>query len=273
MPSVLEFFVVGGVWFWALLAIWFFFLTWVVEQESLAFGKAFFATVAVLSLIFASNVKALQAALAWLYAHPLAVSVCRIAYFMLGAAYVVAPYVGKWWCFVRNIRELNRVEKAAWLASWQKKAARSAKDVENYDISIASEETAKPAPGFNAPSVMEHRQKRIATLHEERLAAAVARDMWAESKGEMTPALLGLWKDYEKTVTVTNHFGQRLPIAKPVPEQHKARIIAWIAYWPPSLCWTLLNDPFRHISRIVYDGVADWLQHVSDEVWKNEDTI
>jgi hypothetical protein len=113
----------------------------------------------------------------------------------------------------------------------------------------------------------------LAELNTDKEKKILARDAWANSKGTMTNELLPYWKEYESDATFTNVFGSSVKIAKPTPDQYKSRIISWIAYWPPSLCWTLLNDPIRHIGRMIYEGVAGWLKKISDEVWKNEDKI
>ncbi len=56
---------------------------------------------------------------------------------------------------------------------------------------------------------------------------------------------------------------------KPLLKQHKAQIITWMAYWPWSVFWTLLNDPIRWAFEEVYTGIAKWFQSVADEAFKD----
>lgn len=48
---------------------------------------------------------------------------------------------------------------------------------------------------------------------------------------------------------------------------HKARIFLWIAYWPWSCLWTVINDPVRRICREIYSSIKATLQKISDHVW------
>jgi len=91
--------------------------------------------------------------------------------------------------------------------------------------------------------------------------------------GEMTAELLPFWKEEEKSFTFYDWFNRRVQIVKPDPGKFKARIISWIVYWPPSLIWTLLNDPLRRIGRRLYDLVASLLKSISDSAWQDEDKI
>jgi len=42
--------------------------------------------------------------------------------------------------------------------------------------------------------------------------------------------------------------------------KHKMRIYVWIAYWPWSFVWTMINDPVRKIFNRIYASIAGWLQ-------------
>lgn len=46
--------------------------------------------------------------------------------------------------------------------------------------------------------------------------------------------------------------------------EHKAKITAWMAYWPISGIFTLLDDPIRRIFRAIYRRMAGTLQGISD---------
>ena len=91
------------------------------------------------------------------------------------------------------------------------------------------------------------------------------------SNGIMTEDMLPLWKEVEENFIYSDLFGRRIGITKPEPEQFKNRIISWIVYWPPSLFWTLLNDPFRRIGQLIYEAVTKSLKGISDSAWRDED--
>jgi hypothetical protein len=54
---------------------------------------------------------------------------------------------------------------------------------------------------------------------------------------------------------------------RPQVGNHKARIYLWIAYWPWSMLWTIVNDPIRRICREIYEQIKSNLQKISDSVW------
>jgi hypothetical protein len=55
---------------------------------------------------------------------------------------------------------------------------------------------------------------------------------------------------------------------RPRARQHKGNILTWMAYWPWSLGWTILNDPVRNAFRFVYHHIHDYLQEISDHAFK-----
>jgi hypothetical protein len=55
----------------------------------------------------------------------------------------------------------------------------------------------------------------------------------------------------------------------PKIKQHKIRVYIWIAYWPWSLIWTVINDPVRKILNRIYRNIAEWMQSISDRYFKD----
>jgi hypothetical protein len=53
--------------------------------------------------------------------------------------------------------------------------------------------------------------------------------------------------------------------------RHKMRIYIWIAYWPWSLVWTMINDPVRKIFNRIYKSISGYLQSISDRYFKDTD--
>ena len=49
----------------------------------------------------------------------------------------------------------------------------------------------------------------------------------------------------------------------------KHRILFWMAYWPFSMPWTLVNEPVKRFFSFVYRRLAGMLQGMSDRLFKN----
>lgn len=58
---------------------------------------------------------------------------------------------------------------------------------------------------------------------------------------------------------------------KPQVSNHKGRIYIWMAYWPASMLWTLINDPVKKTFRWIYTQIRGFLQRISDHVWAGVD--
>jgi hypothetical protein len=52
------------------------------------------------------------------------------------------------------------------------------------------------------------------------------------------------------------------------PRDQQSRFLGWIAYWPWSLFWTILNDPLKRAARRVYYELQATYQRITDHVWK-----
>jgi hypothetical protein len=50
----------------------------------------------------------------------------------------------------------------------------------------------------------------------------------------------------------------------PQVRSHKMEIYVWIAYWPWSFVWTIVNDPVRKIFNKIYNAIHGWLQSISN---------
>lgn len=244
--------VAGTFGFWALCAVEFILLIILLENE-----KYFLAPLSVLAVLMGLYLWGdLPYVLNWIYQNPLQASGIFAGYFLL----VGAPYaLVKWWSFVHFVREKNREFKKDWLGNWERNIARAKQDILNSQRDI------ERYP--DREDILATAQKRINECN-----AIVA--MWEKSNGKtMTAELLPLWKAYEKETSIKDWFGHKLPITKPEPDQYKGRIVSWIIYWPPSMFWTLLNDPIRKIGKAIYNWMAGTLKKISDHVWKDEDVV
>ena len=52
------------------------------------------------------------------------------------------------------------------------------------------------------------------------------------------------------------------------PANYQSDILWWISFWPFSVVWTLLNDPFRRLCRRIYDELQGVYQRITDSVWR-----
>jgi len=73
------------------------------------------------------------------------------------------------------------------------------------------------------------------------------------------------WKKY----VAREYRGKTL--TKPMVSNSKARITAWMTYWPWSALWTLINDPIRRFYRWAYTQLRGLLQGMSDKAFKDLD--
>lgn len=52
--------------------------------------------------------------------------------------------------------------------------------------------------------------------------------------------------------------------------KHKERIVRWIAYWPSSVIWTIINDFVQRIAKSIYNLISSTLQRISDKVFEKD---
>jgi hypothetical protein len=93
---------------------------------------------------------------------------------------------------------------------------------------------------------------------EYKAACTLAPKQWSHTVKEA-------WKDY-----VDRHYYGK-PIKKPMVSENKARITAWMTYWPWSALWTLLNDPIRRFYRWTVNQLRGLLQGMSDKAFRDLD--
>ena len=57
----------------------------------------------------------------------------------------------------------------------------------------------------------------------------------------------------------------------PAVKQNKARILAWMSYWPVSFVWTMIDDPVYRLFQSMYYRISENLQKYANEEFKNID--
>jgi hypothetical protein len=66
------------------------------------------------------------------------------------------------------------------------------------------------------------------------------------------------------------HRGQLLSRERPRAAKSKARITAWMAFWPFSVVGTVLNDPVRRLFNFLYSQFKALYQKMSDFVFRKD---
>jgi len=51
--------------------------------------------------------------------------------------------------------------------------------------------------------------------------------------------------------------------AKPMVRYNKGKVLTWMGFWPVSVLWSIIDEPWRYI----YDAIHDLLQRVSDRIY------
>jgi hypothetical protein len=95
------------------------------------------------------------------------------------------------------------------------------------------------------------------------------RAYFLNSKGELNgPVPENLRKSWaEECRYYTSSYNDSRPLNEPPTVRgHKSRITTWLAYWPPSMIWTLLNDPIKRLYRFVYTELQAVYQSIVDKV-------
>ena len=247
-------FIIGTFWFWTLMVVEFIFLIILLEKEEYIAAPFTIIGTVVLLILFGSGMGDL---FPWIIQNPVKTLGCVVGYFAFGTLYASLPHFGKWWWFVRDVRDHNRDKRKEWLGDWKNNSDRLKRNADDWKTTINKYE--------------ETNDNRLADVKEKVAKLLEESSILENSNGTMTEGMLPLWKEVEESFIYSDWFGRRIGITKPEPEQFKNRIISWIVYWPPSLFWTLLNDPLRRIGQLIYEAVTKSLKSISDSAWRDED--
>jgi hypothetical protein len=73
---------------------------------------------------------------------------------------------------------------------------------------------------------------------------------------------------YHKLNLQTNENG----VVPPHPNDHKEEIYLWMAFWPWSVLWFILDEPIRKIFRTIYRRIREYLVAISQREFKDVKT-
>jgi len=93
---------------------------------------------------------------------------------------------------------------------------------------------------------------------------------WLRSKGHegtnvVPDELKADWKAYLEDERYAP--GRRAIAKQPLAREHKGRIMNWMAFWVPSVLYSLFNDFIRRVFQSIYYRIARELQKISDKVF------
>lgn len=98
---------------------------------------------------------------------------------------------------------------------------------------------------------------------------------WLERKGRkglkvVPDDLKKAWKDeIENQNRYSSASKMKITAAAPSVRDHKAKIMRWMAFWPVSMIWSVINDLVKRIFKSIYYHVAVSLQKISDRLYKS----
>jgi hypothetical protein len=74
---------------------------------------------------------------------------------------------------------------------------------------------------------------------------------------------------YKKAIV---HFvlqkGGRSALKPPRASENKHRILLWMAYWPTSMLWTIINDPVKRVFKEIFRQVRGWYDAIAKQLYK-----
>lgn len=225
-----ELLIVGSFWWWIFLIGGFFFFVYLIEgAESGSSGVALLvAMVAVVQFFSNFNL------LGWFWDNPLRLIVVLGVLFVGGIPWALI----KWSIYVNGQRELYDEQKKKWLEPNNLKKLSNAflKYVEGESLNERKRNK------FNewADTLNSNSRHTHDSISEE------LKPIWTfyNNSKEMGRIAYGVYGYDYKVVKI------------PDPSKHKARILRWMCWWPFSMFWTLLNDPFRFAYKWVYKRMA-----------------
>ena len=56
-----------------------------------------------------------------------------------------------------------------------------------------------------------------------------------------------------------------------MPSHNKGKLLSWIGYWPISMTWTLINDPFVRILKLIQERFNSVYTLMTNKMFKGID--
>lgn len=274
------------IWAMALIALSFFGLFALIEFEKPGWATA--TVVGVLAVVhFGTEVDVIQ----FIAQNPFQSLLLALGYFAVGAGWSV----GKWWFFVRRLRDKYDAQKVEFLKEhrvtgetiperlkeaflrtvcWDVYTEVRRRFVEDHPKYVAAMQggldPSSDQAGFDAAlranaegqglevdAVRAWYNTFVRGRHSRRQDPLIlSSELPTELKEEFRALLAG--PEFKAALV-------------PSPRDHKARIMIWMAWWPWSMLWTLLNDPIKRLFRAIYRALLTRLQKISERAFRRVD--
>lgn len=233
---LLSFLDVGAIGFWVLLLLSAFVVSSLVDDDH-PFGATLVAlgTFALLALLGNLNPIAL------VRAHPHEALLAIPAYLAAGVL----------WCYVKwvfHVDGKSRKARAA-IAAFEDDMAKAASRLAANEANLAAQAAARRSPDATGRSGWARGDEALSRLE----ADVAERREHARSDEWRAERLQQKFREAGLSGT-----------GKPLVRENKARIVAWMSYWPASMAWTLIDDPVRRIFMSIYESIGGSLQRISD---------
>lgn len=274
--------------FWALALV----LIAIVGMFALVeFERPGWATVIVVAVLGVIHLETEINVINFVAENPIQTVLLIIGYFVVGAAWSV----GKWWFFVRRLRDKYDEQKGRFLKGLglDPEGSIPQEHKEGFLRQVAEDAY------YKARNVFYGNHSEYNTLvasvawpnmHIHQSGSTIE-SVLASSGTDITKEELTAWNKLfgrsnrgsdlvlssELGDDLKHEFAQLLsgPQFKaaiiPSPRDHKSRILIWMAWWPWSMAWTLLNDPIKRAFRAIYRALQKRFQSISERAFRRVD--
>lgn len=96
---------------------------------------------------------------------------------------------------------------------------------------------------------------------------------WYFAESERVRQVRERYADHVKQSNHVMSWPEYAATRKTDPSAHTREIKWWIAFWPLSMLWTLLNDPLRRAARRIAYELRGVYQRITDRVWHDADLV
>lgn len=246
MPEWLQgLFIVGGMAFWILIAVECVLLLALIEFEQHVW--AFISIAMCLAVVhFLGDVNLAT----FVKDHHWWIGLYAIGYFAIGAAYSL----WKWGLYNADCKEHN--DKV--FAEYKATLPRRLREAQNNLARAKSPTDHRGNPVSVDAKVVADCEKTVADY-----TASI-------ESGRLIGLTVSEWKNTEAYARWEDWRGIRHGITKPVESEHASRLIAWIAYWPPSMLVWLLSDPMRRLAKRIYQAMSGLYRRVGNVGWGSD---
>lgn len=100
--------------------------------------------------------------------------------------------------------------------------------------------------------------------HEAAHLRQLKKEFLAKKNLEVSAIPDALIEEFKRSVSFSN-----LCVYRPSVTQNKERITCWVAYWPMSIIWFVLDDFVKNMAEAIYDRMASTYQSVLDRNYRD----